>query len=135
MSTVRASRMANRAWQSPRKSGMATFCAAVATSAAAAACPVSRQATHANAMAIELRQARATSVLSTKCSNSRLACEEKRDENINGMASIVPLGRSYFSWFQALRAWLLSRCPSGTKTIRPIEAPRIILALMGLALH
>src|ERR1700760_925012 len=75
---------------------MAPFCAAVATNAAAAACPVSRQATHVNAMAIELRQARATSVLRTKCSSSRLACEETRDENITGKASIVPLGRSYF---------------------------------------
>ena len=34
------------------------------------------------------------------------------------MRSIVPLGRGYFSqWLQALRARLLSCCPSGTKAL------------------
>ena len=33
---------------------------------------------------------------------------------------------------QALRAWLLSACPSGTKAIRPSKGPRTKLALMGL---
>ena len=31
---------------------------------------------------------------------------------------------------QALRAWLLSACPSGTKAIRPSKRHTIILALM-----
>jgi hypothetical protein len=31
----------------------------------------------------------------------------------------------------ALRAWLLSACPSGTKAIRPSKRHTIILALMG----
>jgi hypothetical protein len=33
---------------------------------------------------------------------------------------------------QALRAWLLSGCPSGTKGNRPIEAPHNYFRLMGL---
>src|SRR5580700_7329969 len=33
---------------------------------------------------------------------------------------------------QVLRAWLLSACPSGTKSHSPIEGPRIKLAVMGL---
>ena len=33
---------------------------------------------------------------------------------------------------QALRAWLLSACPSGTKAIRPSRRLPIILALMGI---
>jgi hypothetical protein len=33
---------------------------------------------------------------------------------------------------QALRAWLQSTCPSGTKAIRPLYRLTIILALMGL---
>jgi hypothetical protein len=41
------------------------LCAAVAIRTAAAACPVSRHATHANDMTKELRKARATSVVST----------------------------------------------------------------------
>jgi hypothetical protein len=32
---------------------------------------------------------------------------------------------------QALRAWLRSACPSGTKAIRPIEGPRIKLGAYG----
>jgi hypothetical protein len=45
------------------------------------------------------------------------------------IVSIVPLGWGYFANdFQALRAWLLSDCPSG-KSHSPIEASRIILAL------
>jgi hypothetical protein len=33
---------------------------------------------------------------------------------------------------RALRAWLRSACPSGTKAIRPSKRQTIILALMGL---
>ena len=32
---------------------------------------------------------------------------------------------------EALRAWLLSACPSGTKAIRPSKRHTIVLALMG----
>jgi hypothetical protein len=47
------------------------------------------------------------------------------------IGSIVPLGRGYFSSsFQALRAWLLSCCPSRDKIHSTAEAlPK--LAFMG----
>jgi hypothetical protein len=36
---------------------------------------------------------------------------------------------------EALRAWLPSRCPSGTKAIRPSTRHTIILALIGFTLE
>jgi hypothetical protein len=48
------------------------------------------------------------------------------------MASTVPPGREPLCiGTQALRAWLLSASPSGTKAILPSTRLRIILALMG----
>jgi hypothetical protein len=43
-----------------------------------------------------------------------------------------PTGRFFRGTLsQALRAWLRSACPSGTKSHSSIEGPRIKLALMG----
>jgi hypothetical protein len=48
------------------------------------------------------------------------------------MTSTVPPGRGSFCiTTQALRAWLLSCCPSGTKSIRPSKRLTVILALIG----
>jgi hypothetical protein len=48
------------------------------------------------------------------------------------MTSTVPSGRGPLGIAtQALRAWLLSDCPSGTKAFRPSKRLIIILALMG----
>jgi hypothetical protein len=42
--------------------------------------------------------------------------------NLSWDRSIVPLGRGHFPHeFQALRAWLRSCCPSGTKPFRPSD--------------
>jgi hypothetical protein len=50
------------------------------------------------------------------------------------MTSTVPPGRGPRCIdIQALRAWLLSACPSGTKAILPLKRLTIILALKELS--